>query len=142
MSPPWSLRVEPDPDLSLRDQIVAPLGRYNEDQVGPSNWRLYVITLRVVGGLWGRMAYRYLFVELLATGPARGQGIGRQLMEMAEAQARAQGLLGMWLDTWTFQAPSFYQKLGFEECGRIKDYPPGHDRIFFVKRFGANGSAA
>jgi ribosomal protein S18 acetylase RimI-like enzyme len=57
-------------------------------------------------------------------------------MRLAEAEARRRGLLGIWLDTWTFQAPDFYPKLGFVECGRITEYPPGHDRIFFVKRFG------
>ncbi len=33
------------------------------------------------------------------------------------------------------QALGFYLKLGFTECGRITGYPPGHDRVFFVKRF-------
>jgi GNAT superfamily N-acetyltransferase len=53
----------------------------------------------------------------------------------AEAEARRRGLIGMWLTTWTFQAPEFYRKLGFEECGRISGFPPGHDHITYVKRF-------
>ena len=57
-------------------------------------------------------------------------------MNIAEAEARRRGLVGVWLDTFTFQAPGFYQRLGFVECGRITGYPPGHDRIFYVKRFG------
>jgi ribosomal protein S18 acetylase RimI-like enzyme len=55
-------------------------------------------------------------------------------MHAAEAEARRRGLTGIWLDTWTFQAPGFYRKLGFAEVGRIPNYPPGHDRIFFMKR--------
>ena len=39
-----------------------------------------------------------------------------------------------------FQAPGFYQRLGFTECGRIRDDPPGHDRIFYVKRFADGGA--
>lgn len=81
-----------------------------------------------------------LFVELLALGPARGRGLGRRLMRDAEAEARRRGLSGIWLDTWTFQAPGFYARLGFAECGRIRDYPPGHDRIFYVKRFEGGGT--
>jgi GNAT superfamily N-acetyltransferase len=136
----WSLRHEREPDPGLRDKVLAPLAAYNTEQAGPSGSALLAVTLRdeadeVVGGLWGRMGYGYLFVELLALGPARGRGLGRRIMSMAEDEARARGLLGIWLDTWTFQAPGFYQKLGFVECGRIKDYPPGHDRIFYVKRF-------
>ena len=88
----------------------------------------------IVGGLWGRTGYGFLFVELLASGPARGAGIGREVMAQAEGAARQRGLTGIWLDTWTFQAPGFYEKLGFAEVGRIPNYPPGHDRIFFMKR--------
>ncbi len=72
----------------------------------------------VVGGLWRRTGYGFLFIELLALGPAKGIGLGRQIMGIAEAEARRRELLGMWLDTWTFQAPDFYPKFGFEECGR------------------------
>ena len=136
----WSIRLEPEPSPDIRERIVAPLSRHNEERAGPGNWRLIAITVRdaddaVVGGLYGRIGYGFLFVELLATGEARGRGIGRRVMALAESQARAAGLDGMWLDTWTFQAPGFYEKLGFVECGRINDYPPGHARIFYVKRF-------
>ena len=58
----------------------------------------------------------------------------RQVMALAEAEAVRRNLRGIWLDTSTFQAPDFYPKFGFVECGRITGYPPGHDRIFFVKR--------
>jgi GNAT superfamily N-acetyltransferase len=138
----WTITLEADPDPSLRAKILEPLDRYNDAAAGPGRWGALAVTVRagdgeVVGGLWGRTGYGFLFVELLALGPARGLGLGRSVMERAEAEAKRQGLLGIWLDTWTFQAPDFYPKLGFVECGRITEYPPGHDRIFYVKRFGA-----
>jgi len=137
---PWSVALEHDPDPALRRDILAPLVADNETAGGPSHGELLAVTVRdaagaVVGGLWGRTGYGFLFVELLALGPAKGLGLGRTVMGMAEAEARRRGLLGMWVDTFTFQAPGFYPKLGFTECGRITGYPPGHDRIFFVKRF-------
>ncbi|MBO1073041.1 GNAT family N-acetyltransferase [Roseomonas marmotae] len=136
----WILALEAEPDAEMRARIVAPLSAHNEQAAGPGDWRPLAVTVRdaageVVGGLWGRVIYGFLFVELLALGPARGQGLGREAMRLAEEEARRRGLQGMWLDTWTFQAPDFYRKLGFVECGRITDYPPGHDRIFYVKRF-------
>jgi len=140
MDSPWSVALEDDPDPALRQSILAPLIAYNEAAGGPSRHELLAVTVRdgagaVVGGLWGRTGYGFLFVELLALGAAKGQGLGRTVMGMAEAAARHCGLLGMWVDTFTFQAPGFYPKLGFVECSRITGYPPGHDRIFFVKRF-------
>ena len=136
----WSVALDTDPDPSLRSDIARPLIAFNESAGGPANSSLLAVTVRdaageVAGGLWGRIAYGFLFIEMLALGPARGIGFGRKAMDMAETEARKQGLLGMWLDTWTFQAPDFYPKFGFVECGRITGYPPGHDRIFYVKRF-------
>ena len=136
----WSVVLDLDPDPALRDAILGPLLAHMEQAAGPANRVALAVTVRdsagnVAGGLWGRMAHGFLFVELLALGAARGQGLGRQVMEMAEAEARRSGLRGIWLDTFTFQAPGFYAKLGFEEFGRIAEYMPGHDRIFYVKRF-------
>ena len=138
---PWLITLETDPDPSLRSDILAPLIAYNESAGGPAHGGLLAVTVKneedaVVGGLWGRVGYGFLFIELLALGPAKGVGLGRKVMGLAEVEARRRGLVGMWLDTWTFQAPDFYPKLGFVEFGRITGYPPGHDRIFYVKRFG------
>ncbi len=136
----FTIALELQPDPAVRACIFEPLHAHNQEVAGPSRGATIAVTVRdadglVVGGLWGRMAYEFLFVELLSLGAARGQGLGRAVMAEAEAEARRCGLRGMWLDTWTFQAPGFYQKLGFVECGRIVDYPAGHDRIFYVKRF-------
>ena len=141
-SSPWSVALETDPDPAIRQGILAPLIAANEAAGGPSRRELLAVTVRdasgaVVGGLWGRMGYGFLFVELLALGTAKGLGLGRAVMGLAEAEARRREMAGMWVDTFTVQAPGFYLKLGFTECGRITGYPPGHDRVFFVKRFGA-----
>ena len=140
------MRLETEPDRSLRQKILDPLVAHNESAGGPGRFAPLAVTVRgpdgeVVGGLWGYSHYEFLFVELLALGPAKGRGLGRHVMQLAEAEARRRGLLGIWLDTWTFQAPDFYPKFGFVECGRIAGYPPGHDRIFFVKRFAAHHTA-
>ncbi len=136
----WRVVLEADPDLALRAEILAPLAAHNEAAGGPADWGLLAVTVRgpdgaVAGGLWGRTGYGFLYAELLALGPAKGAGLGREVMRLAEAESRRRGLLGIWLNTWTFQAPDFYRKLGFAEFGRITEYPPGHDRIFYLKRF-------
>ena len=137
----WTVVLEPAPDDTTRAGIVAPLIAYNEREGGAAHHGLIALTVRnadgdIVGGLWGRTGYGFLFIELLALGPAAGHGLGRAIMAQAEAEARRRGLNGIWLDTWTFQAPGFYRKLGFVEVGRIPNYPPGHERIFFVKHLG------
>jgi ribosomal protein S18 acetylase RimI-like enzyme len=136
----WTVCLESDPNTDIREKILKPLAAYNEACAGPGHWEVLAITVRnhqgeVVGGLWGRIGYNFLNIELLALGPAKDSGLGRRVMAVAETEALKRKLAGVWLDTWSFQAPEFYRKLGFEECGRIEEYPPGHQRIFFVKRF-------
>ena len=135
----WTLALEVDPPASVREDILAPLIAHNIAQAGKTGYVPLAVTVRgpdgaMAGGLYGYVLYHYLFVELLALGSARGSGLGRKVMDLAEAEARRRDCIGIWLDTFTFQAPGFYAKLGFEEFGRIADYPPGHDRIYLLKR--------
>ncbi len=66
----------------------------------------------------------------------RGQGYGSRLLALAEETARMHGAIGAQLTTSTFQAAGFYEKQGYAEIGRLKDCPPGHDRIWMAKRWG------
>jgi GNAT superfamily N-acetyltransferase len=80
------------------------------------------------------LAFEWLFVNWLWVADAyRQHGVGSKLMSDAEAAARAQGCRAAYLDTFTFQAPKFYEQLGYREFGRLNDFPPGHSRIWFSK---------
>jgi ribosomal protein S18 acetylase RimI-like enzyme len=54
---------------------------------------------------------------------------------MAEAEAVRRKCVGAWLDTYSFQARGFYERLGYTVLGEIADYPPGHTRYFMKKSF-------
>lgn len=130
-----------DPDLAVRDAIVRPLVAFNTAAIAPANGRFLAILLRegaggpVVGGLWGRSAFDWLFVELLfVPEPARGTGLGRRLLAEAEAAARGRGCLGVWLDTLNPEARLFYERCGYAVFGEIADQPRGGRRTFFQKR--------
>jgi GNAT superfamily N-acetyltransferase len=80
------------------------------------------------------MAYEWVFVRWLWVDDRyRKQGVGSSLLASAEAIARKGGCRGVYLDTFTFQAPKFYERHGYRECGRIDDFPPGHSRIWLKK---------
>ncbi len=90
----------------------------------------------VVGGLHGYQLFDWLFIQYVAVPVAlKGQGLGTKLMARAEAWARSRNLLGMWLDTFAFQAKPFYERLGFSVFGTIEDHPRGERRYFLHKRF-------
>ena len=129
------------PDPADRHAILAPLAAYNESKVGPTAVLPLAILLRdpgdnrIIGGLTGRSLYDWLFVEwLVVPETLRGQGIGRQLMGRAEAVARERGNVGVWLDTFEFQARPFYEKLGYSVFGEIGEFPRGSSRYFLKKQ--------
>ena len=95
---------------------------------------------RVIGGLTGRSGGGWLFIQYLWLDEAlRGDGVGRDLMAHAETEAIARGCTAAWVDTFEFQAPGFYRRLGYEPFGVLEDYPPG-SRRYFLKKTLAQGA--
>ena len=127
------------PDEADRQAILAPLAAFNDAQAGDGHYRTLALKLlnatgATIGGLWGASIYDWLFIELLVVpGGLRGTGIGTALMQRAEAEAAARGCVGVWLDTFSFQAKPFYEKRGYTEFGVLPDYPRGHSRHFMRK---------
>lgn len=135
-----TIELTQTPTPEDREAILAPLRAYNVAQAGDGKSELLALLVRndqgeILGGLYGRFFYHWLFIELISVPEqARGEGMGSKLMGMAEDLAREKECIGIWLDTFDFQAPEFYKKLGYSELGQIVDYPPGHKRFFFQKR--------
>lgn len=135
------LRLDIEDTPSDADIEVLPNGleAYNEGQWPEHQpWRPLAVFARdgesIVAGLGGETYCGWLFIRYLWVSDAvRGRGIGRELMAGAEGRARERGCHSAWVDTFSFQAPGFYRKLGYEPFGEL-DYPPGHRRIFLQKR--------
>ena len=135
LGPGYRLTVEDEPAEADVEVLPHALEAYNESQ-WPQHppWRPLAIFLRkegqIAAGLAGETYCGWLFVKYLwVSDELRGRGVGRELMARAEARARELGCHSAWLDTFSFQAPGFYEKLGYEEFGRL-DYPPGHHKHF------------
>ncbi len=104
---------------------------------GHQPWRELSLLLRehgsVVGGLHGQTYAGWLFIQYFwLSAPLRGRGIGAQLMALAERQAIERGCHSAYLDTFSFQAPGFYRRLGYEAFARLP-YPPRGERIWMRK---------
>jgi GNAT superfamily N-acetyltransferase len=91
--------------------------------------------IEVEGGLRGEIYWNWLIIyQLVIPQDVRGKSIGARLLQSAEAFARQNGCIGVWLDTFGFQAPGFYRKRGYEVFAELSGYPNGFSRIFFRKR--------
>lgn len=136
------IEVTDDTDPAIRGAILEGLLAYNTSKVGPAGTRPLHVVVRdpasgaVLGGLTGRTDKGWLFIELFnLPDTLRGSGLGAQMLAAAEAEARARGCNGVWLDSYSFQAPDFYRKQGYVEFGAVPDNPTGHTRYFFQKTF-------
>lgn len=64
----------------------------------------------------------------------RKAGIGTKLLKYVENLAIENGATISMLDTFDFQAEEFYIKNGYQPIGEIKNFPPGHKRIYLSKK--------
>ena len=55
-------------------------------------------------------------------------------MLIAEEKAKSMNAHHLLLTTYSYQGLHFYPKMGFEEMGRISDFPTqGVDKVYFIK---------
>lgn len=83
----------------------------------------------MIGELWGGcLEIRYLWVHE-----------DRRGLRLAAARGGGDGSAGLWgctqvmLDTFSFQAPAFYQQHGYTIRGAIEDFPRGHRKYILQK---------
>lgn len=78
----------------------------------------------LLAGLSGRTAYGWLRIDALwVSAQCRRSGLGRRLIDRAEMIAVDRGCHGAHLDTYGFQAPKFYERLGYKRFGELPGYP-------------------
>lgn len=100
-----------------------PLNLYVEDEHGQLLAGLVAETF----GNW--LEIEYLFVKE----GLRGQGIGSQLLQQAESEAKKRNCRFAFVNTYQFQAPAFYQKYGYKKVFTMKDYPYTGQRHYYQK---------
>jgi GNAT superfamily N-acetyltransferase len=136
-----NLRVVAKPKKGTRNAIVRPLIAFNKRAGLPDDYKALAVpivhprTHKIIGGLWGGTWARWLFIELLVVPESmRGAGLGTRIMHLAEDEAMRRGCVGVWLNTLSFQARPFYERLGYRRFGAIRDIPPGSTLYFMKKR--------
>ena len=92
---------------------------------------------KLVGGAAGHVNWTWLSIGLVWVAKhLRRGGHGRRLIEAIEDAGRKRGCRHAHLDTFSYQARPFYERLGYELFATLDDYPPGHKRFFLKKSLG------
>jgi GNAT superfamily N-acetyltransferase len=129
-------------DGGLRDRLDQEIYAFNSAATGHHDGHALSVAVRgdagdllagLYGWTWGGCGY----IELLwVREDQRGGGLGTRLLAAAEAEISRRGCDRVALSTHSFQAPDFYARHGYTECGRTPGYPHGHDEIHLLKLLG------
>jgi GNAT superfamily N-acetyltransferase len=128
------------PSTAEQEFLEDRLYEFNCAQTGQHDGQLFAFMIRnegeqIVAGISGwTWAQACEISRLWVHSSSRGQGYGRRLLESAEQEAQARGCKVIFLSSYSFQAPGFYQKNGYELAYQLNDFPPGHQYCFLVKR--------
>jgi len=132
--------VEPSPEevQYLEDRIY----EHNSSAtgIGDGQWLAFLVrdgSGRIVAGIsgntWGSVCeIRQFWVDEAR----RHQGLGTQLVRAVEDEASRRSCTQIVLMTFSFQAPLFYERNGFEVLATIADHPRGHKNLLMRKRLG------
>ena len=100
-----------------------PLNLYVEDDSGELMAGIVAETF----GNWLEIEYLFVKEDL------RGQGIGSKLLQQAESEAKKRNCRSVFVNTYQFQAPTFYEKQGYKEVFTLRDYPYTGQRHYYQK---------
>jgi GNAT superfamily N-acetyltransferase len=134
------IKAERSRSAAVSRELWKGLVKFNREQAGPLAYSRKVLSVRdskgrLLGGLILQSYWRESYIELLwLAARARGTGIGSRLIKEAERHARRRGSRLIHLNTFSFQAPGFYEKQGYRRFGGISGSPKGEHRHFYVKR--------
>jgi GNAT superfamily N-acetyltransferase len=135
------LRIVEDaePEFEAVGLIQRGLHAYNQEMGGdydrePVTLLVHDAEGNTLGGLLGLTFWGWLFIDWLWLDRGiRGRKVGEELLRRAEEVARGRGCTNAYTDTFSFQAPGFWTRCGYEEFGRLEGMPAGHARIWFKK---------
>jgi GNAT superfamily N-acetyltransferase len=132
--------VVSEADNGLRERLDREINAFNAAVTGHHDGALLCIAVRenngdlragLFGWTWGGCGY----IDLLWVRPdQRGFRLGTRLLATAEAEIARRGCDRVALSTHSFQAPGFYARFGYQECGHTPGYPHGYDHIHLVKQ--------
>jgi ribosomal protein S18 acetylase RimI-like enzyme len=136
MEKEFSFEYLEQPEWGVIGQAIS---EYNNQQAGDDQGRNLCFVMRdskqdIVGGVIGATYWGWLYINLMwVREELRGRDHGQRLLVLAEEEARQRGAKHAYLDTFSFQAPGFYEKHGYRVFGELPDFPVGHRRYFMVK---------
>lgn len=144
-----NLKIEKTDNKDVESYVLLNLHKYNQQHCDyirnnssyahnnkiNGNFVIYDFT-EVIGGALGYIKYGWYFLtDFYINQKYRKQKIGSTVIKKIEEFAMENDALGVRIESWDFQAPKFYEKLGYTVWSEFKDCPPGTICYYLYKRF-------
>ena len=132
------IRIEP-PNGADMGAVIKQLVAYNASKTNGEVQDYLFIAARdaagaIQGGLVGATYLGWLVVQAVSLDDSlRGRGLGTRIMKMAEDEAVRRGCPRVFLETLSFQALPFYEKLGYVVHSKLDGFPVGGTRYALTK---------
>jgi len=140
MDEEYTIVYEEKPEQSAWGIIGHGISDYNQEQAGDDRAQRICFVLKsneqeIVGGVIGVIFWDWFYLDLMwIREDLRGRGYGHRLLTRVEDEARQRGARHAHLDTFSFQAPDFYKKHGYQVFGELQNFPAGHQRYYLTKQ--------
>jgi ribosomal protein S18 acetylase RimI-like enzyme len=133
--------VEPRHDLTPMeiDAIEDRLYEYNRAVTGRGDGQGLGFTIRDADGRTVAIAAGYTWAgiseikQMWVDEAFRGRGYGRALLDAMVAEAQRRGVSRVWVSSYDFQAPGFYERAGFKRMAELDGWPEGRVNVILCK---------
>ena len=121
------------------DELTLKLRGYNQQQAGVNNKQSIGSFIRdlegnLIGGIFAQLTWGWCCIELLWIAQNyRNHNLAQQLMTSIEQYAQCEGIENFKVETASFQALGFYQKMGYQLYATLDDFPIGHQNHYLKK---------
>lgn len=138
------VEISTDPKKSESDILSQGIIDFNKSEVpdlepNEAEVKFFVLARNeddtVVGGIRAICFWNTLHIELLwLSDECRGNGIGKEILESAEAFATQNGCAKAFVETTSWQAKPFYERNGYKLVATLQDRPKGHASHYLAKK--------
>lgn len=122
-------------DRALTDDNIKAVKELPRAEITRLDFAIEDTTSKLLGGIQAyQVNWGILHIELLYVYENyRHQGIGSLLLKHVEKIAKAHNCYLAQLDTFDFQAKTFYLEHGYQIFGVLENAPKGHNRYYMRK---------
>lgn len=132
-----AMTIAHDVPQDVKDAIESGIDRFSNEYTDRTRQACFITVYdgeRLVGGLRAESLGEWFYIKhLWVDEDFRGQGLGMDLLNKAEQEAKARQCTILWVDTLSYQAPGLYKKAGYKAAATVPQYRGQYDRIFFRK---------